>query len=231
MKLGSAHHRFMTVRTPPRWPYFIGVLAFAAVTHLGLGSHALSQVGLSDWEASLTLLSMLACRSIAIPVHVMRGGRARLQRFPVAVQRVLLRLRSPFVEDTTIAISVGGVLIPLGVSVYVVAQNASNSLDVFNAAILVIGIVELVRLALLRAHVLRSVGWLAPVVALSFGWTLQAEHRSTMIYVSSLVGVLATIDLPSLNNLQAIGAAKIVFGGEASFAAIFTGCALSLLFT
>lgn len=221
----------MSLQTLPLWPYLIGVLAFAALTHLGLCSKALSQVGLSDWQASLTLLVMLACRSIAMPVHVMRGGRVRLQRFPPAVQQTLLRLRSPFVEDTTIAVSVGGVLIPMGVSIYVMAQNAPNALEVFNASILVIGIVELVRLALLRAHVLRSVGWLAPVVALLFGWTLQAEHRSAVVYVSSLVAVLTTVDFPGLNDLQAIGAAELVIGGEASFAAIFIGCTLSLLFT
>lgn len=223
--------RFASSRSGQTWPYFVGVLAYAAVSHLGLGSEALKQVGLSDWQASLILLAMVACRAIARPVYVVRGGGQRLQRLPAAVQRALLRLRSPFAEETTIALSMGGVLIPLAVSVYIMVRNAPNALELFNTTILVAGIVELVRLALLRVQVVRPPGWLAPVVALLLGWTLQAEHRSAVVYVSSLVAVLTTVDLPGLNDLQAIGAAEIVIGGEASFAAIFMGCALSLLFT
>ena len=123
----------MTFLFREAWPYLIGVITFTVATHLGLGSRALNQVGLSGWQASLTLLAMLACRNIALPVHLIQAGRKRLQQLPAAVQRALLRLRSPFVDHTTIAISVGGVLIPVGVAVYVMSQNTTNPLDVFNS--------------------------------------------------------------------------------------------------
>ena len=113
-------------------------------------------------------------------------------------------------------------------------RTLPNPLEIqerLNSSVIVIGIVELVRLALLRAHILRPTGLLAPVVALMLGWALQSEHRSAVVYVSSLVAVLATDDLPGLADLRAISAAKIVIGGEASFGAIFLGCALSMLFT
>lgn len=221
----------MAPRSRQARPYLIGVLAFAAVAHLGLGSQAFGQVGLSDWQASLILLAMVAFRSITLPIYEMRGGRGRLQRLPAAVQRALLRLRSQFVEETTVSLSVGGVLIPLGASVYVMAQSASLALDVINASFVVVAIVELIRLALLRAHVLRPVGKLVPMVALALGWMLPSEHWSAVVYVSGFVAALVTIDLPALNDLQTIGTHKVVIGGDASFGTVFLSCGLSLLFT
>lgn len=212
------------------WPYVAGVLAFAAATRLGLGSQALDRVGLSAGWAFVILSAMLACRELTLPVYVMQGGQQRLRRLPVGVQRVVLRINSPFFEDTAVSVSGGGVLVPLAASIYAIAHDVPNAVEVLNASALTIGIVELVRLALLRAN-LGSVGLLAPVVALLLGWTLPVGHRTALVLVSGFVAVLATTDLPVLNDLQTIGRPKIVIGGEASFGAIFLNCMFSLLFT
>ena len=223
--------RFQTLASRRNWPYVVAVIAFGVAARLGLGSQALSQVGLSAGWSSLVLLAMLACRDLTVPAHVMRGGRQRLHRLPAGVQRVLLRMRAPFAEETAVLVSVGGVLIPLGVLVYMTAQDGSSALAVFNASILVIGVVELVRLALLRAHVLRRFASIAPVVALLMGWTLGADHRAALVCVSGFVAVLATADLPVLSDLQTIGTREVVIGGDASFGAIFLNYVLSMLFT
>lgn len=139
-------------------------------------------------------------------------------------------MRAPFAEDTVVLVSVGGVLIPLGVLLYMTAHD-SSALAVFNASILVIGVVELVRLALLRAHVLRRFASIAPIVALLMGWILGADHRAALVCVSGFVAVLATADLPVLSDLQTIGAREVVIGGDASFGAIFLNYVLSMLFT
>jgi uncharacterized membrane protein len=126
--------------------------------------------------------------------------------------------------------SAGAALIPLGVSIHVIARAAPGVLAVFDASILAVGVNELLSLALIRAGVVRSFVSIAPVVAWLASWAMWADHRAALVLVSSIVAVLESVNLPALGDLKTIGVPEIVSGGDAILDAIFLNYVLSLFF-
>lgn len=163
-------------------------------------------------------------------MHVRYGGRVRLRRLPEDIQRLVIRFNAPFFENTAVLVSGGGVLVPLATSIYVIAHDLPNAMNLLKVTALTIGIVELARLVILHANVIWPVNLLAPVVALLLGWTQPVDHRAALIFVTGFVAVLATTDLPVLFDLQTIGSPEVVIGSKASFDAIFLNCMISFLF-
>lgn len=178
----------------------------------------------------LLLLATVACRSISLRLYVMRGGRRRLQRFPEVVQRAVLKWRNPFVEETVVALNVGGVLIPLGLSLYELFHASVGSPQLLIFAIYAVGVAQIVRRPPTSGAMVIPVILVAPVVALLLGWTLGAEHRAAFTYISGFAGILAGADLMDLSDLRNIGKPEIVIGGDATFDSIFLNQLFSLMF-
>lgn len=62
---------------------------------------------------------------------------------------------------------------------------------------------------------------IAPLVASVLGWALGANDQAPLAYVSGFVGILVGSDLLHVNDLNHIGKAQVVIGGDASFDAVF----------
>ena len=212
------------------WPYLAGIVVFAIAVKVGMASAALDQLGLSAESAVLLLLMTVACRTVCLRMCVMRGGRQRLKRFPDVIQRAVLKWRKPFIEETAVALNVGGVLIPLGISLYELLHASLGPSLLWIASIFVVGVTQIVRRKAICGVMVRPFVLVAPVVALLLGWSLGAEHRAAFTYVSGFVGILAGADLLELHDLQNIGIREVVIGGDASFDAIFLNQMFSLLF-
>jgi uncharacterized membrane protein len=219
---------FATCQHRADWPYLAGIVVFAIAVKVGMARAALDQLGLSAESAMLLLLMTVACRSVSLRLCTMRGGRQRLKRFPEVIQRAVLKWRKPFIEETAVALNVGGVLIPLGISLYELLHASLGPSLLWIASIFVVGVTQIVRRKAICG--VRPFVLVAPVVALLLGWSLGAEHRAAFTYVSGFVGILAGADLLELHDLQNIGIREVVIGGDASFDAIFLNQMFSLLY-
>lgn len=200
------------------------------LVRLKLAGTALDQLGLSADSATLLLLGTVLCRTFNLPLYVMRGGRQRLHRFSEPIQRVMIKLRSPFRNETAVVLNVGGAIIPLGFSLYEMIYASLGRPMLWIATAFVVGITQIARLPTIRLAMGRLFVLVAPTVALLLGWAFGPEHRAAFVYVSGFAGILAGSDLLELGGLKNIGIAEVVLGGDASFDAIFLNQMFSLLF-
>ena len=71
----------------------------------------------------------------------------------------------------------------------------------------------------------------APAVALLLASLIAPEHRSTLIHVGGLAGILAGRDLLHIRGIRDIGVAEISIGAAATFDAIFVNQSVSPVFS
>ncbi len=209
-------------------PYWLGVAGFAVLANLGYGTAAQTHLGLSAGTATLVLLVEVCCRHINLRLFELRGGSARLAQLPDVVQKTLLRLRSPFVERTGVALNVGGALIPIAFAVFALSNEPINLATLLSVACIVAFAMEaLRRWGQTSVRILFVL--VPPAIALVLGGIIAPEHRAILMHVCGLAGILMGVDLLHIRDVRNIGIAEINIGAGRAFDAIFVNQMISLL--
>jgi uncharacterized membrane protein len=211
------------------------VLVFVvALIEIGVIHYAFEMIGLPPSLAFLALFVSLVGSYINIPVTRLESVEAH----PVEIVTSFgVRYRIPHHlarGTTTLAVNVGGAIVPVLVSLYVLAQRPRVILP----AILGVAIVALVVHRFARP--VRGLGiatpmLVPPIVAALAGYVLAAlfvgyGHADAIAYVSGVMGTLIGADLANLNKLADLGAPVASIGGAGTFDGIFlTGIVAVLL--
>lgn len=216
--------------------FFFVILAFLfALIEIHVISYAFEAVGLPPEVAFLALMASLIGSYINIPIARLDGGGTH----PVEIVNSFgVRYRVPHhlaAGSTTVAINVGGAIVPIGISIYVLLHNP--------VAILPSAIgVAIVALVVHRfARPVEGLGiavpmFIPPVVAALAGYFLGGyvlatpECRDVVAFVSGVAGALIGADLANLGKLKDLGAPVASIGGAGTFDGIFlTGIVAVLL--
>jgi uncharacterized membrane protein len=142
-----------------------------------------------------------------------------------------MRFRVPRPEKTqttTLAVNVGGALIPLGLSLYLISKmDFGLALPI----LLVIVTVVVNRLARpVRGLGIGVPGLVPPLVAALGAYFLcPPELRAPCAYISSTVGILIGADLMNLRQIGQLGAPVASIGGAGTFDAIFLSGIIAVL--
>jgi uncharacterized membrane protein len=129
---------------------------------------------------------------------------------------------------TIIAVNVGGALIPLILSVYLMFKNR-----IFGPSVLAVAIVSSVVHWL--AYPVRGVGisvpiFIPPLVAALTAVILSWRRAAPLAYIAGSLGTLVGADLLNLGNIQGLGAPIASIGGAGTFDGVFlTGIIAVLL--
>jgi uncharacterized membrane protein len=215
--------------------FFFLVLAFFFVLlEIGIIHHAFLAVGLPPELAFLALFASLIGSYINIPLAKVASGPPHPHEI---VDSFGVRYRVPMQyagTSTTVAINVGGALVPIFISLYV--------LCVQTAAILPAAIgVALVAIIVNRfARPVPGLGiaipmFVPPIIAALVAWGLtgvmsSAGQLDAVAYVSGVLGTLIGADLMNLNKLEELGAPVASIGGAGTFDGVFlTGIVAVLL--
>jgi uncharacterized membrane protein len=138
-------------------------------------------------------------------------------------------MQPPFEGTTLIAVNVGGCIIPLGFSVYLMAHNPLPVTEILPA----VAIVTFVSYRLSRPvpHMgIAMPALIAPLTAALTALLINPEHAAPLAYISGTVGVLTGADLLRLGDIRKLGAARASIGGAGTFDGIFiTGIVAALL--
>ena len=213
---------------------FLGLLiVWLVFVWVGVISNVFQALGLSPNLAVMALLVSLLGSYINIPVGEVESGDAEL---PEVVTHFGMRYRIPVRNQTgktTVAINVGGAIVPVLISLYVLSQ--------FPAAI-VPALIGTAIVALIVNHFARPIPGLGiatpmivpPIVAAICGWWLGghygAHHADVVAYVSGVIGTLVGADLMNLRKVGGLGAPVASIGGAGTFDGIFlTGIVAVLL--
>ncbi|MGD0288161.1 MAG: DUF1614 domain-containing protein [Candidatus Binataceae bacterium] len=214
---------------------FFLILAFLFVLlEIGVIKHAFLMVGLPPEMAFLALFASLIGSYINIPLTKIASGRPYPQEI---VDSFGMRYRLPMRyagATTTLAINVGGALVPVLISLYALLKQP--------AAILPAAIgVAIVALVVNRcARPVPGLGiatpmFIPPVVAALVAVGLTGllgggTHVDAVAYVSGVLGTLIGADLMNLDKLGSLGAPVASIGGAGTFDGVFlTGIVAVLL--
>jgi uncharacterized membrane protein len=203
------------------------LLGLLLLLQIGLLSRAYSALGLDPRVATLALFGSLLGSSINLPLFHLPEERV-VSREVVEIFGV--PFLAPVAVDwpgTILAINVGGAVIPILLSFYLLMRY-----DLWGSGALATAIVAFVvhRLATPVPGVGISVPTFAPpllaaVVALVVSWRFAAP----LAYIGGTLGVLIGADLLNLGLLRSLGAPVASIGGAGTFDGIFLTGVIAVL--
>ena len=208
--------------------FFLVALIMLPFLMVGLIGEAFLRLGVSPslvfWLLILTLVGSL----VNIPIY-------RFENRGLVGEQVVsyfgMRFRVPRPERaqaTILAVNVGGALIPVALSVYLISQiNFGLSLPILLAVVTVV----VNRLARpVRGMGIGVPGLAPPLVAALGAYILcPMELRAPCAYIASTMGILVGADLLNLGQIRQLGAPVASIGGAGTFDAIFFSGIIAVL--
>jgi len=212
----------------PFFSLLVGALLVVIVlAEIGVLSYAYSRVGLRARTLFLVLAISLSGSYFNIPI-------ARLAERHVVSGKYVdffgMRYVVPVVVNwpgTVIAVNVGGAVIPVLVSAYLMIEHS-----LWAQSLVAIGCVTAVSHAL--AHPVHGIGIAVPIFvpALATAVTallLSRRHAAALAYVAGSIGTLIGADVLNFDKIRGLGAPVASIGGAGTFDGIFLTGILAVL--
>ena len=212
------------------------LLTVAALIFFGAVSIAFANVGFTPLAIFLLLICTLAGSFINIPLFKIRTTAPMVHDDYVNWFGIPYRI--PHVEygtiATTIAINVGGALIPTAVSIYLLARSSLNLIILSLVGVLAVSIVTHFVARPVKGVGIETPAFIPPIAAAFSAFVLAAyapaQSRTTIAYVAGTLGTLIGADLLNLNKVSKLGAPLASIGGAGTFDGVFlTGIIAVLL--
>jgi uncharacterized membrane protein len=206
---------------------YAALLVGLLLLQIGLLGRAYSALGLNPVVATLVLLASLLGSSINLPL-------LRLPEERVVSQEVVEVFGVPFLapvevdwRGTILAINVGGAVIPILLSFYLLMRYRLWGSGALAAAIVAFVVHWL---ATPVPGVGISVPTLAPpLLAAGVALLLSRRFAAPLAYIGGSLGVLIGADLLNLGSLRSLGASVASIGGAGTFDGIFLTGVIAVL--
>lgn len=203
------------------------ILGLLVALQVGLLNSAYRRLGLEPRVAMLVLLASLIGSYLNIPI-------ARLPEAHVVARAYVDAFGMPYLvpqvvdwPGTILAINVGGALIPMLLSVYLVVHDRILVSGAIATAVVAFIVHQL---ATPIPGVGISVPLIAPpLVAALTAVLLSRQYAAPLAYIGGSLGVLIGADLLNLDKLQTLGAPVASIGGAGTFDGIFLTSILAVL--
>jgi uncharacterized membrane protein len=216
----------------PLSPWFFAILiglflAVVALIEVGILRYAFMRLGLSSRVAIFLLLASLIGSYVNIPVATLPERQILSGQ---EMEFFGMRYAVPVVIDwpgTVIAINVGGALIPILVSLYLLGKYRLWGLGILATACVA-------GLCYYLAHPVRGVGIALPtfvpgIAAAILALLFSRPYAAPLAYIAGSLGTLIGADLLNLGLVQGLGAPVASIGGAGTFDGIFVTAIVAVL--
>lgn len=209
----------------------IAVVAFAllfAFVQVGAITIAFDKLGLSPNAAMLILMASLLGSGINLPLFQLEARRAPDPRWRALLGALEPQLR-PRPGRVIVGLNMGGGLIPIAVSIYLLTHHPLPT----GTVLLAIALQSALCYAASRP--IRGVGIgmslvVAPLGAAAIGLLLAPAASAPLAYIAGTLGVLVGADILRLDAIRELGVPSAAIGGAGTFDGIFiTGIVAVLL--
>ena len=218
----------------PYSPLLLLVFVFAlgfllAIVQIGALTIAFDKLGLTTGSAFALLFASLFGSAINIPLFTVTAERPPSAEIPAPFRRLLRSHPLAFSGRTIVAVNVGGCLIPLVFSVYLMMHQSLPLMQV---------LVATAAIAALSRFISRPVPGLGvampilvpPLAAAAVALLLNSAQSAPLAYISGTLGVIIGADLLRLQDIRRLGTPFASIGGAGTFDGIFiTGIVAVLL--
>jgi uncharacterized membrane protein len=214
--------------TPEFFSILVGLFVILLVLiQLGALRYAYMRLGMSSGAALLLLAASLVGSYFNIPVTQLGGERVISGE---VIDYFGMRYVVPVVANwpgTVIAVNVGGALVPVLVSLYLLFRHS-----IWIRALLATSVVALV--IHWSADPVRGVGIAVPVfvpalITAILALVLARERAAPLAYVAGSLGTLIGADLTNLDKVSGLGAPVASIGGAGTFDGIFVTAVIAVL--
>ena len=196
-----------------------------------VGEIAFERIGFNSYEYVLLLFATLVGSTINVPVDEIHSKGPVMELREVRVFGLYYRIpRIAFTQvSTVIAVNMGGAIIPIMVSIYLLAGHPGLLLAAAVASVIMAVLVHLM------ARKVKGVGivtpaLLPPIAAAVLAYLLAPGSPAIVAYVSGTLGALIGADLSNLRGIADLGAPVVSIGGAGTFDGVFlTGIIAVLL--
>ncbi len=210
------------------------LVALFVIVFFGLIGTAFETLGFSTQDIVLLLLATLIGSFVNIPLFTLTSDEPVVTDTYVTVYGMTYRVPRAIEgsRKTTVAINVGGALIPVAISLYLLWQFPET------IGFAVLGVTLVAVISHLIARPVRGVGivspgLIAPIAAAVFALVVSAQVSSvnlfTLAYVSGVLGTLIGADLTNLRAIKGIGAPVASIGGAGTFDGVFLSGIFAIL--
>jgi uncharacterized membrane protein len=186
------------------------------------------KLGISMEIAFFVLISSLLGSLINIPLFTIRSS-VPMQPVPEYIFRLLRTQHLIFKDKTTVAVNVGGCLIPVFCSFYLIF---STDISLIQATF---GTAFVSTISYVSSRPIQGLGigmpiLVAPLSAALVALLVNPESSAALAYVSGTLGVLIGADVFHLKDIRQLGTPLASIGGAGTFDGIFiTGIVAVLL--
>ncbi len=215
--------------SPLRLLLFILALTFLVIfVQIGMISIAFDKLGLSEDSAYLLLLCTLIGSMVNIPLFTLKADGEVPIRIPVELMRWTFFKVPPTTDRITVTVNVGGAVVPVAFSFYLISHNPLNLLEVASAVAAVALISRMISLPVPGAGIGMPT-LIAPVAAALIATLLDPEQRAPLAYICGTLGVLIGADLLRMNDIRKLGAPFAAIGGAGTFDGVYITGLLAVL--
>jgi uncharacterized membrane protein len=229
------HHQAVPDRTPDHdplgWMLVLTLAAFAGLTLawflVGGLEYAYQRIGIPEGAMFGVVFGSLAGSAINIPIGRVRGKpRRSVQQIQIFGRRYRIPVEQP-ATTTTLAVNLGGAVIPTGVSVFLLIHDSIW----WQAAI---GIACVTLIVHLIARPVEGVGIqvpgiIPPLLAAGISLLVAPHMAAPVAYVSGSLGTLIGADLLNINKLSSLGRGVASIGGAGTFDGVFLSGIVAVL--
>ncbi len=215
---------------------FLGFLIFLLIVVLaflfiGVAGDLFAKIGFSSSQFSLILIATLIGSFVNIPIYKVKRVERVIKFEEVRVFWISYRVPHYGIRrvTTTVALNVGGAVVPILVSAYILIEHPQ---------ILVTSLVGVILTSLVVHMVARKVegvgivtpAFIPPLAAALIAILLSGAYPAVVAYVSGTLGALIGADLTNLKGIGKLGARVASIGGGGTFDGVFlTGLIAVLL--
>jgi uncharacterized membrane protein len=207
------------------------VLLLLPLVFLGIIGTAFLNLGFSWREVLFILLAILAGSFVNIPITTLEGRGLVYREEYVPFVRILYRIPL-FAQRTILAINVGGGIIPVLISLYLLGGSVAMTGSLLTAGLALLGIPLVSMVVHLTSRAVPGLGivtpfFIAPLSALFCGLVISAPAGAgtmaapVIAYTSGTLGTLIGADLLNLDRIRDLGAPMVSIGGAGTFDGIF----------
>ncbi|HQT82209.1 MAG: hypothetical protein B7Z60_08440 [Ferrovum sp. 37-45-19] len=209
--------------------FVFAFILLIVIIQLNIITVAFDKLGLSSHSAYLLIMATLFGSVINLPLLSLKADDALSQKNTLFNLPQRLFGKPIFKGVTEIKINVGGALLPLVFSGYLVVHHHI----LWFQLLIAITLVSLVSYWISRPVPGMGIGMpilIAPICAAIISFILNPDDRASLAYVSGTLGVLIGADILRLKDIRHLGAPVASIGGAGSFDGIFiTGFVAVLL--
>lgn len=215
--------------TPIQLFIFIFLLIFMLlILQLGLFSIVLDKLGLAPHSAMLLLIVTLFGSGINLPITKLKIPPDVEPMINPLAQWLPFR-RLPDTRETIVAINMGGALVPVLFSIYLISITPISVVQV-SLAILIVSFVCYSVSRPVKGLGIGMPVFIAPFTAAIVALLLAPQHSAPLAYIGGTMGVLIGADILRLKDIPKLGAPIASIGGAGTFDGIFlTGIVAVLL--